>query len=87
MNLRIEQSGQDFLVVDGDTLDGRTVIDAYATRAEAENFLQFIGQCPADLDIPVPAVSENLCETCAMCGCPLYTDTPGLCGACKEDTA
>jgi len=77
MNLRIEQVGSDFLVVDGSTLDQRTVIDAYPTRAEAENFLQFIGQ----IDLaPLPWEHG---ETCAMCGAPLYSDTPGLCGGCE----
>ncbi len=59
MSLRIVESNSTFLVVD--TTDIETpVIDAYPTRAEAENFLQFIGQTPADLAIPVPDISPNL---------------------------
>ena len=51
MNLQIvverSESGSTYLIVDpGDTES--PVIDAYPTRAEAENFLQFIGQTPAD---------------------------------------
>jgi hypothetical protein len=64
MNLRIEQVGQDYLIVDGGTLDQRTVIDAYPTRAEAENFLQFIGQSEAG------QFHVEHGETCAMCGAP-----------------
>lgn len=58
MNLRIEQSGGDFLVIDPS--DPAVPVDVYPTRAEAENFLQFIGQ--TDLSIPVPEVSEDLLE-------------------------
>lgn len=92
MNLRIIESGPDFLVVDPTESEHGGVIDAYPTRREAESFLSFIGQCPA-LEIPLPEISENLAkpalhwehgEECQLCGGPLYTTTPGLCGQCKE---
>ena len=53
MNMRIvEADVSTFLVVD--PTETPAVIDAYPTRAEAENFLVFIGA------MPMPEVSENL---------------------------
>lgn len=60
MNLQIIMSGPDFLVVDPGEPEHGGVIDAYPTRQEAENFLQFIGQ--RDLEIPVPEITDNLAK-------------------------
>jgi hypothetical protein len=55
MNLRIVvehgEHGSTFLIVDaGAPADEQpAIIDAYPTRAEAENFLQFIGQNQGDI--------------------------------------
>jgi hypothetical protein len=89
MNLRIVEDGEGptktFLVIDPS--EGvPLVLDAYETEAEARSFIQFIGQ--SDIAIPVPAVTKNLIETqgetCAVCGAPLYRETPGQCAPCKQ---
>jgi hypothetical protein len=49
MSLQIVESDSTFLVVDPSDLDC-PVIDAYPTRAEAESFLEYIGQVPPDID-------------------------------------
>lgn len=52
MSLQIVESDSTFLVVD--TTDIETpVVDAYPTRAEAENFLEFIGQSQPSLDAEI----------------------------------